>query len=83
MTRMKSERDVLAEPVREIMAPVQAVLGQMIEVLGTMQRDRADDAERNQAMLTDLRRLVSAERELIRGPDGRVAGARLRQEVIN
>lgn len=83
VSRMKSERDVLAEPVREIMAPVQAVLGQMIEVLGTMQRDRADDAERNQAMLADLRRLVSAERELIRGPDGRVAGARLRQEVLN
>ena len=83
VAKMKGEKDVLAQPVREIMEPVKAIMEQMAEVLAGMRAERAADQRDSMAVLGELRRLVTAERELVRGADGRVTGARLRGEVLN
>lgn len=83
MDSMKAERGVLAEPVREIVAPVQDVLGQMVQVLADMRQAAAEEAQHSQAMMAELRSLVAAEKEIVRGPDGRVAGTRIKAPVLN
>jgi hypothetical protein len=80
---MKQDRDVLAEPVREIIEPIQQVQSQMAQFLSDMSRQNAEAQQHLFALIGEVRSLVSAEKELVRGADGRVTGARIKQAVMN
>jgi hypothetical protein len=81
--QMKQDKDVLAEPVREIVGPLQEVQGQMAQFLADMSRQHQEGMQHLYALVGEVRTLVTAEKEVVRGPDGRVSGARLKQQVLN
>jgi F0F1-type ATP synthase membrane subunit b/b' len=77
VVKMKAERDVLAEPVREIIAPLKETLGDFATLIQRQAAQHEAAMSHLAELIADTRRLVSAPREVIRGPDGRVAGARI------
>lgn len=81
--QMKQDKDVLVQPVREIVEPLQAVQSQMAQFLADMSRQQQEGMQHLYALLGDVRSLVSAEKEVVRGPDGRVSGARIKAPVMN
>lgn len=81
--QMKQDRDVLAEPVREIVEPIQQVQESMAKFLADMSRQNQEAMQHLYALMGEVRSLVTAEKEVVRGPDGRVAGARIKQQVLN
>lgn len=81
--KMKGEKDVLAEPVREVMEPVRDLMTQMAELLVSMRQQGAEDHRNSMAMMSELQRLIAAEREVIRGSDGKMAGVRIKPGLMN
>lgn len=80
---MKQDREVLAQPVRDVIEPLQQVQQQMAQFLADMSRQNQEAQQHMFAMIGEVRQLVVAEKEVVRGPDGRVAGARIKQVTVN
>ena len=80
---MKADKDVLAAPVREIVQPLQEVQSEMARFLADMSRQNQEAMQHLYALIGDVRSLVTAEKEVVRGPDGRVSGARIKQQMVN
>lgn len=81
--QMKQDRDVLAEPVRAIVEPIQQVQERMAQFLADMGRQQQEHQQHTYALLGEMRQLLTAEKEIVRGPDGRVAGARIKSGMLN
>lgn len=77
VSKMKAERDVLAEPVAAIIAPLQETIAQMVELQRDIAKQANEQAAHLASLIADTRRLVSAPREVVRDANGKISGARM------
>lgn len=80
---IKAERDMLAEPVAKLLAPLAEAIDRTNAMQAEMARKNDETAQQLATMLQQVAQLVSAEKEIVRGPDNRVSGVRIKQGMMN
>lgn len=74
---MKADREILAQPVADVVAPLRELVASIAETQRDIAQASAEQAAHLAELIAETRRMVMAPKEVVRGPDGRVSGARI------
>ena len=75
--QMKSDKEILAAPVAEMVAPLRDAIASLAELQAQIAEQGQRQAEHLAALIADTKRLVSAPREVVRDGNGKISGARI------